>query len=315
MGNDILIIGGLIGALLLFGNKKTTATVAATEKTPVKTITPVSTPAASNPVASKPVVPNPATGPTPTWTNNPTPGEVKLQQDLAAATAAGENLAPALVSAYGPAWNLMVITPTQWQSKLNEGWTESQLKAAYTTSEADRTAAIRDYWVAAHPGEEVPDILKDTNIVKGTPPEVVDTIKVPAAVTPVAAVVPTPSILTGIPTWFFSNFYNGSYRDINPSSPTYNKISFAPFLEYGNYNAPLLKDDGVGNLIDVNPASATYNLVGTMTLALDASIVYPTTVGQSEAAWAQAVTNVIEYAIATGDANAITAIANNQGYT
>jgi hypothetical protein len=156
MDSKIWLVIGIGAAFLLLGNKKTgAATPSPVEKSPP--VTPVGVTPAE---AQKPVTVNPATGTMPTWTNNPTPGEMALQGELAAATAAGQNLSPILETYYGPAWNLMVITQAQWNEKLAQGWTEEQLAGAYTTSETGRAAAIAAYWIARHPGEEVPDVLK-----------------------------------------------------------------------------------------------------------------------------------------------------------
>jgi hypothetical protein len=67
-----------------------------------------------------------------------TPGEIELQNKIDRAIKHGDNITPILREAYGPAWDIMALTPEQ---------------------EANRTKAMRKYWIANHPDERVPDIL------------------------------------------------------------------------------------------------------------------------------------------------------------
>jgi len=106
---------------------------------------------------------NPALSALPPWTDNPTPGEIELQRDLAAATAAGQNLSPVLQSAFGPAWDLMVVTPEQLASL------PETIKQYYTTDGLARVRQMREYWMANHPGEPVPDFLTDEYYYRSLP--------------------------------------------------------------------------------------------------------------------------------------------------
>jgi len=182
MNKKLLILAGLaLGAYLLSQSKEAAAQAVKTADGNGKETTPESSAVAAA-TAKVPEITNPAISSIPPWTDSPTQGEIELQAQLAAATDAGQNLAPILESAYGPAWNLMVITQADWDAKLASGWTVEQLKAAYTTSEAERTATIKDYWIATHPGEEVPDVLKTAAVDQV--PAAAAAVAVPAVTAP-----------------------------------------------------------------------------------------------------------------------------------
>lgn len=88
--------------------------------------------------------------------------------------AANTGMTPELSSTYGPAWNLMVITPAQYAQKIQQliayGMSPQQAQqsvdAIYTTSEAGRAAAISQYMTQN--GQAVPDYV--TRVAGGEAP-------------------------------------------------------------------------------------------------------------------------------------------------
>lgn len=234
-----ILIAAAAGALLLanFAGKKISSG-----------LDPLGNKPSGDPANPEPTI-NPAIGMDPPWTDNPTPGEIELQAELAEATAAGENLTPILQNAYGPAWDLMVITPAEWQQKLNEGWTEAQLKQYYTLSEAERTEAILGYWVSQHPGEPIPEIFQSvTTIIEEKPspenPYGDSTSALEAAAAAAALItqqgqnpyanipVPDTTPVEGVPS------SDGNTYDVNPYSPTYGQVITPAPVTTPVYNPP-----------------------------------------------------------------------------